>query len=272
MIRKKPIVITVTSNKGGVGKTTTAVAMSDILRKKYKVLLVDADPQANAASKFGIDEIPTGFGKLGELLISITMQQTKPYPIDEYLEFPKGYDNLSILFGGKTLKKGCYDYIFSVNAMMAMISFKKIFQMVAEKNTYDFIIVDTAPTYDNAIGAILNATDYVLLPTVSESDSVEGVNVALQFIANSREYNPNLKVAGIFLNRVYNADSSTRQVEPMIREAWGDKVLNTRIPDNRAAINKAINDGAPITTSKPESKASKAFVELTKEVIERVTA
>lgn len=266
---KTPIVITITSNKGGVGKTTTAAALCDILRHKYHVLLVDTDPQCNCAGKFGFDA-PTSSGNLGSLLIAVTMRLEDPKPIQEYIAVNDAYPNLGILYGGKTLKTSCYDYIFSASASAALKSFKRIFKMVNELDLFDFIIIDTPPTYGNEMSAILNATNYALLPTVAESDSVEGVDVALRFIADAREDNPGLKVAGIFLNRVYNNDSATHAVEPFIRDAWDKDVLNTRIPDNRAAVSKAINDGEPITTCAPSSKASIAFHELTKEVLDRV--
>lgn len=266
---KKPIVITVTSNKGGVGKTTTAAAMCDILRKQYHVLLIDTDPQGNCAGKFGF-EAPTSLGNLGELLIALTTKQTKPEPIQKYISVNSLYKNLGVLYGGKVMKTNCYDYIFSANARGALKSFRRIITQVADLDLFDFVIIDTPPTYGNEMSAILNATDYALLPTVAESDSVEGVDVALRFIADAREDNPDLKVAGIFLNRIYDNDSATHAVEPFIRGSWGDAVLRTRIPDNRSAVSKAINEGEPITTRQPTSKASKAFIALTKEVLDRV--
>lgn len=266
---QKPVVITVTSNKGGVGKTTTAAALCDILRKDYHVLLVDTDPQGNCAGKFGF-EAPTSLGNLGELLVAITMKQTKPAPIQDYISVSDKYPNLGVLYGGKVLKSNCYDYIFSANASAALKSFKRVFALVRELDLFDYIIIDTPPTYGNEMSAILNATDYALLPSVAESDSIEGVDVALRFIADAREDNPSLKVAGIFLNRVYGNDSATKNVEPFIRETWGKDVLQTRIPDNRSAVSRAINEGEPITAKEPKSKASLAFVELAKEVLDRV--
>lgn len=265
----KPIVITITSNKGGVGKTTTAAALCDILRRNYHVLLVDTDPQGNCAGKFGF-EAPTSLGNLGELLVAITMKQANPGAIQDYIVVNDNYPNLGILYGGKVLKTSCYDYIFSANASGALKCFKRAFSQIAELNHFDFIIVDTPPTYGNEMSAILNATDYVLLPTIAESDSVEGVDVALRFIADAREDNPSLKIAGIFLNRVYDKDSSTQVVEPFIREAWGNDVLKTRIPDNRSAVSRAINEGEPITACQPNSKASQAFNFLAKEVLDHV--
>ena len=264
------LVITITSNKGGVGKTTTAAALCDILRRKYKVLLVDTDPQGNCAGKFGF-EAPTSLGKLGELLVAITMKQTKLEPIQDYISTNENYANLGVLYGGKMLKTSCYDYIFSANASGALKCFKRTFAQIAELDHFDYIVVDTPPTYGNEMSAILNATDYALLPTIAESDSVEGVDVALRFIADAREDNPSLRVAGIFLNRVYSKDSSTQVVEPFIRQAWGKDVLSTRIPDNRSAVSKAINEGEPITALQPNSKASKAFEALAKEVLHRVS-
>lgn len=264
------VVITITSNKGGVGKTTTAAALCDILRRKYNVLLIDTDPQGNCAGKFGF-EAPTGLGELGELLVSITMKQTKVQPVENYISVSEKYPNLGVLYGGKMLKTSCYDYIFSANASGALKCFKRVLVLVKETRHFDYVIIDTPPTYGNEMSAILNATDYALLPTIAESDSVEGVDVALRFIADAREDNPKLKVIGIFLNRVYDKDSSTQIVEPFIRKAWGKDVLKTRIPDNRSAVSKAINDGEPITSCQPNSKASQAFELLTQEVLNRVS-
>ena len=266
---KKPIVITITSNKGGVGKTTSAAAMVDIISREHNVLLVDTDPQGNCATKFGL-EISNGRGALGDYLTDVVMETSKPNPLD-YLKPPANqYKNVDVLVGGKQLKNQCYDYIFSVNASKALKSFKRVFDQIAELDHYDYIIIDTPPTYGNEMSAILRATDYALIPTIAESDSVEGADTALKFISDAREDNPELKIAGIFLNRTYDNDSSTHKVEPFIRQAWGDDVLKTRIPDNRAAVAKAINESEPVTRRQPNSKASKAFVKLTEEVLARV--
>ena len=267
---KKPLIITVTSNKGGVGKTTTCAAMCDILRRKYQVLLIDTDPQGNCAGKFGVN-VPEDEGNLGRALVDRIGPNDRWKPMADYITVNDEYENLAILAGGKTLKNGCYDYIFSVNASAALKSFRRIINGIAELKRFDFIIVDTPPTYGNEIYAILNATDYALLPTLAEADSVEGVDVALRFISAAREDNQNLKVAGIFLNRVYGKDTATKQIEPIIRQQWKGDVLNTVIPDNRSAAAKAINFGEPITKSDPHSKAALSYVDLVKEVEERVS-
>ena len=266
---KRPLVITVTSNKGGVGKTTTSAAMCDILRKKYTVLLIDTDPQGNCAGKFGVS-VPEDEGNLGRALVDRIRPVEKWHPIADYIVVNDEYENLAILAGGKTLKNACYDYMFSANASAALKSFKRVMKSVTELDKFDYVIVDTPPTYGNEIYAVLNATDYALLPTLAEADSVEGVDVALRFISAAREDNPNLRVAGIFLNRVYGNDTATQQIEPLIREQWGADVLQTRIPDNRSAASKSINLGEPITQRQPRSKASLAYVALVKEVIARV--
>ena len=267
---KKPIVITVTSNKGGVGKTTTGAAICDILRQNYFVLLIDTDPQGNCAGKFGI-EVPDDEGNLGRALVERLQPPDKWQPIGDSIVVNEEYTNLGILSGGKTIKNSCYDYIFSANASAALKSFKRLIKNISELNTFEYIIIDTAPTYGNEIYAILNATDYVLLPTLAEADSVEGVDVALKFISAVREDNPDIKVAGIFLNRVYGKDKATQTIEPIIRAQWGDDVLKTTIPDNRSAAAKAINYGAPITKQDPNSKAGLAYQALVKEVIARVS-
>lgn len=269
MMSQKPIVITITSNKGGVGKTTSAAAIVDILGRKSKVLLVDTDPQGNCATKFGID-ISNGRGKLGDYLTDIVLETNSTNSRDYILSPSTEYKNVDVLVGGKQLKNQCYDYIFSVSASKALKSFRKMFTQIAEENDYEYIIIDTPPTYGNEMASILRATDYALLPTIAESDSVEGVDAALKFISDAREDNPSLKVLGIFLNRTYDNDSATHMVEPYIREAWGDAVLKTRIPDNRAAVSKAINCSEPITRRQPSSKASKAFYKLVEEVLSRV--
>jgi chromosome partitioning protein len=266
---KKPIVITITSNKGGVGKTTSAAAIADIVSRDYNVLLVDTDPQGNCAAKFGLD-ITNGRGSLGDYLNDVVLDNVSTSPLN-YLKPPaEQYQNLDVLVGGKQLKNQCYDYIFSVSAAKALKSFQKIFDQIAALDHYDYIIVDTPPTYGNEMSAILRATDYALIPTIAESDSVEGADTALKFISDAREDNPDLKIAGIFLNRTYDKDSTTQKVEPFIRQAWGENVLKTRVPDNRAAVSRAINESEPVTRRQPDSKASKAFFELTKEVLSRV--
>ena len=139
-MNKKPIVITVTSNKGGVGKTTSAAAMVDILGREHNVLLVDTDPQGNCATKFGL-EISNGRGPLGDYLNDIVLGGTETDPLN-YLKAPSSvYKNVDVLVGGKQLKYQCYDYIFSVSASKALKSFKKMFEQIAALDHYDYIII-----------------------------------------------------------------------------------------------------------------------------------
>ena len=81
---EKALVITVTSNKGGVGKTTTCAALCDILRRKYQVLLIDTDPQGNCAGKFGLN-VPEDEGNLGKALIDRIGPNTKWKPVSDYI-------------------------------------------------------------------------------------------------------------------------------------------------------------------------------------------
>lgn len=268
-MNKKPIVITITSNKGGVGKTICAAAMADILSRKSQVLLVDTDPQGNCATKFGL-EISNGRGPLGDYLTDIVMGATNPNPVD-YLTEPDGqYKNVDVLVGGKQLKNQCYDYIFSVSASKALKSFKRIFEQLAALDRYDYIIVDTPPTYGNEMTAILRATDYALIPVTVNRDTIEGANTALKFISDAREDNPELKVAGIFFNQYMERRKATHEVEPFLRGAWEDDVLHTRIPYTDAPVNDSINRGEPITRCSPDSKVAKGFFKLTEEVLSRV--
>ena len=265
----KPIVITIASNKGGVGKTATASSFTYLLGRKNKVLLIDTDPQGNCAGKFGIEE-EEGIGKLGEYINNRTQDAVAKEPLDNYLVH---YDkNIAVLYGGKSVKTKVYDIIYSHDPQAAMYMFRDLVDEIANDGTFDYVIIDTSAAFGNEIYAILNATDWVLSPTLAETDSVAGFNTLLKFVNSARRSNPNLKIAGLFFNQVSDRSKAQKAMEPFSREAWKDKVFNTRIPYNPAAIYSAIIEADPVTKKYPKSKSSLGFKKLLKELLDKINA
>ena len=267
-MKKIPKVITITANKGGCGKTTTAAAVADILGKKRKVLVIDTDPQCNCAGKFGfkpgLDE-----DNLGQLLVNKAkpIEQQTDISLTDAIKTSTKFTNIGVLYGGKLLR-GSYKVMFANNPGGALKAFKRLIEDISELGIYDYVVIDTPPSYGQEIYTILRATDIVLLPVISEKDSIEGVSSAIEFINEAREDNPGIKIGGIFINRYIDRDKSRNIIEPILRDAWKDYMLKTNIPDNRAASAMAINGGEPITRRCPRSKATKAFHSLVKEVFD----
>lgn len=243
--------------------------MSYLLSKKHNVLLIDSDPQCNCASKYGIST-SEGTGKLGELLNDRMQDAVKHAPIENYVVNNPAIPRVDILAGGKSLNTMVYDVVFQSNAIKALMLFKKIVQEVTDMDKYDFIMIDTSPTFGNEINSLLLATDWIITPVLADTDAIDGANTTLKFLGPVREMNPDLKVAGIFFNQVVDRSKAIHELEPAIREAWGNDVFKTRVPYNPAAVSASINEGEPVTKRYANSKASSAFESLLKEVLVRV--
>ena len=270
--RKKPIVITVANNKGGVGKTTAAAAFAHLVSQQGKrVLLVDTDPQGNCAQQFGIDSTDD-IGLLGELLLDRVNRNTdaKHAPLENYIVQSPVVPEVDVLSGGKPLNKAVYTVIFAVNSVVAANVFRKIMKEAAD---YDYVIVDTSPSFSSFTDAVFMGTDWLLAPLLPDKNSIDGVNTLFKYLAPIREEGEHdIRVAGVFFNQANDRSRALHEFEPLIREGWKEDVLKTKIPVNPAAVAGAINDDQPVTLKYPVAKATKAYKKLVEEVIARVEA
>jgi chromosome partitioning protein len=249
-------VIAVLNQKGGVGKTTTAINLGAYLAKSGKsVLLVDFDPQANATSGLGVDK---------QALEATT------------------YD---LLFGRTTLESLVRDsdtpqlYLLPANANLAGAEVDLVSEQGRElklKNAltsaaYDFTLIDCPPALGLLTVNALTAADYVLIPVQAEYYALEGLSQLLSVIARVKEgLNPDLQILGVVLTMYNSRTTLAEQVAQELHKHFGDKVFKTVIPRN-VRLAEAPSYGKTIAQHDKWSKGARAYKQLAKDVERRLS-
>ena len=250
-------VISVTNQKGGVGKTTTAINVSYYLAKSGKnTLLIDFDPQGNATSGLGIDKESLE-GTMADVITG------KKLLVDVIV--PTEHKNLSIAPSTPTLAN------VEVELAQAQHRFSRLKYSIEKLSTqYDFIIIDSAPSLSLLTVNGLIAARYVLLPVQAEFYALEGLGQLLETMKLIRKnLNPTLDLVGVLPTMVDSRTSLSGQVIAEISKHFPAKIFKTTIPRN-VRLAEAPSHGAPIGTYDRFSKGARAYKAVTKEVLERV--
>ena len=249
-------VICITNQKGGVGKTTTAVNLGYYLAKdKFRVLIVDFDPQGNATSGLGIAK-----GDLKATMTNVVLGQARLS--DAILETK--YKNLYIAPTTPEL----------ANAEVEMTKLnKKFVQLKMAINSveadFDYIIIDSPPSLSLLTVNGMIAANYLLLPVQTEFYALEGVAQLLDSMKLVKKaMNPGLKLLGVVATMYDKRTSLSVEVLAEIKKYFKDKVFETAIPRN-VRVAEAPSHGVPVGNYDKFSKGAKAYKELTKEVEER---
>ena len=253
-------VICVTNQKGGVGKTTTAINLCYCLAKnKHKVLLIDFDPQGNATSGLGIDKSDDKIGGktmrevfIGEMKLSDIIVKT-------------AYKNFDLAPATPVLA----DAEVQVARMeRKFVRLKLAIKGVAEK--YDYIIIDSPPSLSLLTVNGMIAANYVLIPVQTEFYALEGVAQLIDSIKLvMKQANPNLKLLGVVATMYDKRTSLSVQVLEEVKKYFKQLTFNTTIPRN-VRVAEAPSHGVPIEVYDRFSKGAKAYKELAKEVEERI--
>ena len=246
-------VISIANQKGGVGKTTTAINLTASLGKLgKKILLIDIDPQGNTTSGYGIDKQTTelsSYDILGETSITDTIITTE-------------YENVDIVPSNINLAAAEIELVDMDNRVM------RIRQAIAPvKDKYDFIIIDCPPSLGLITLNSLTASDAIIIPMQCEYYSLEGISQLIATVKQvKRLYNPSIDIDGILFTMYDGRLKLTLQVVDEIKKFFRDKVYKTVIPRN-VKLSEAPSFGMPVVYFERNSKGAVAYMELAKEII-----
>ncbi|MCO6431280.1 MAG: ParA family protein [Deltaproteobacteria bacterium] len=249
-------VISVTNQKGGVGKTTSCVSLSaELALMGKRILLIDLDPQASASSGLSIDLLPAGEDLYDVFFGRIPIRQViRPSKIDRLYVVPSSKDLIGI-----EIELG--------KAPGRELILKS--ELAQVKKLYDYIIIDCPPSSGlltlNAIGA----SDYIIIPLQAEYYALEGLSALMgtvQFVKQT--FNQKLEILGVFLTMFDARTNLSNQVQAEARSYFKEVMFHSVIPRN-IKLSESPSHGVPISLYDSESAGAKAYHQLAVELEER---
>jgi chromosome partitioning protein len=241
--------ISITAQKGGVGKTTTAITLASYLaRQKYRVLLIDIDAQGNSSTVLlknysDLNRRDTVASILLDNDESLIYHQSSNIP--DYLYICPSHDDLSI----------AESLLSTLPAKERRLEFK----LKPIKDQFDFIIIDCPPNVNDLPQNAMVASDYILVPFQADSFNMRGIVLLLKQMGKIQKYfNPDLKILG-FLSVAYDQRKTiTREIYSKMVEKFGDKVFKTKLPVN-SAVTYAHTAKQDIFEFEPQSPIAMAY-------------
>jgi chromosome partitioning protein len=249
-------VLAVVNQKGGVGKTTTAINLSaGLAMEGLRCLLIDCDPQANSTGGYGFgrdEERDSTYEVLmGQATIAGSALQTE-------------IETLKLLPSSKNL----------IGANVELIQVERRAYRLKEaiaviRVEYDYILLDCPPALDLLTLNSLVAADRLLVPMQAEYFALEGISELMNTLDRVREaFNPQLEIEGVLLTMYDDRTNLAQQVTDNLREFFKEKLLKTAIPRN-VRLAEAPSYGKPVMLYDPKSRGAASYNELTAEILER---
>ena len=249
-------IISVVNQKGGVGKTTTAVNLAAGIGKLgKKVLIVDADPQGNTTSAYGVDK-----QKLSASVYDLLIGRSKA----EAAIVKTAFEGVDIIPCNMNLA-GAEVELISIDRREAQLKSA----LVLIKNDYDFIFIDCPPSLGLITINALCASDTVFVPIQCEYFALEGLSQLIGTIRQvKRIYNPHIEIEGILLTMFDGRLNLTQQVVAEVKKFFPRELYTTVIP-RAVRLSEAPSHGKPIQYYDPKNKGGRAYDELAAEFIKR---
>lgn len=248
-------VFAITNQKGGVGKTTTAINLAaSLAASEVQVLVIDSDPQGNATSGLGVEKKADRPSLYHVLLGGVTARDAV---------VSTSFDGLSLIPSDKNL----------VGANLELVGIARREYRLRERiqelrNDYRFILIDCPPALDLLTLNALVAADAVLVPIQCEFFALEGISELMDTITRVRDgFQHPIQVEGILLTMFDDRTNLTRQVATDLKEFFGDDVFQTVIPRS-VRLAEAPSFGKPILTYDPRSRGAESYIRLAKEILD----
>jgi chromosome partitioning protein len=253
-------VLAVVNQKGGVGKTTTAINLAASLALAgHAILLIDCDPQANTTGGLGFrrqkPEEPQRLSIYDILLGPTTIAEATQ---------PTDIPTLQLVPGSKNLTGANLELVSAERR-----EFRLRDAIEAVRGQYTFILLDCPPALDLLTLNALVAADGLLVPLQAEYFALEGISELISTLDRvAQAFNPELALEGVLLTMYDDRTNLAQQVTQNLREFFGEKLLRTTIPRN-IRLAEAPSHGLPVALYDPRSRGAEAYAELAVEILER---
>jgi chromosome partitioning protein len=249
-------IVGIVNQKGGVGKTTTAINLAScIALEGLKTLLIDCDPQANASSGLGFQRDDNRHSVYDVLCADIPAEQAI---------LPTEVNGLSLLPGSKNLTGANIELAAAEDRALRL---RRAIEPI--KNNYELIFLDCPPALDLLTLNVLSAAETLIVPLQAEYFALEGISELVSTLERVRAaYNPNLTIEGVLLTMYDDRTNLAQQVTQTLREYFRDVLYRTVIPRN-IRLAEAPSHGKPVALYDPRSRGTEAYFELTGEFLAR---
>jgi len=249
-------ILGIVNQKGGVGKTTTAINLAACLALEgIKVLLVDCDPQANATSGIGFQRDDNRRSVYDVLVGDCPAEQ---------VILPTQIEKLWLLPGSKNLTGANLEL---ANAEDRALRLRRALEPL--KSSFDLIILDCPPALDLLTLNVLSAAETLIVPMQAEYFALEGISELISTLERVRAaFNPELNIEGVLLTMYDDRTNLAQQVTDTLREYFRERLFQTVIPRN-IRLAEAPSHGKPVALYDPRSRGTEAYFELAGEFLAR---